>query len=110
MAGSPISLPPRHPRSRLVDDEPATLGPIVDEATRNAELGRDLGQVVAPIPASLSQLTVAKGNLASKVICPETDHDRVRERPGLAAEVVDVSKLDTDLFAHLAADGILQRF
>ena len=54
--------------SRLVDDEPAAAGPVVDEATGDAELGRDLGQIVGSVPAGFGQLTVAKGDLATQVM------------------------------------------
>src|SRR4029453_10675920 len=38
------------------------------------------------------------------------DHQRVRERPRLAGEVVDVAHRDTDLFAPFAAPGLFEGF
>ena len=62
---SPYVTPP--PSSRLVDDEAAAVGPVVDEATGDAELGRDLGEIIGSIPAGLGQLTIAEGDFATQV-------------------------------------------
>ena len=39
----------------------------------------------------------------------EADHQRARERPGLAAQVADVGDRDADLLVHLAGHARLQR-
>ena len=46
---------------------------------------------------------------AARVFSPEGDHQRIGERPALAAEVAQVVDLDPDLFAHFADHGILDR-
>ena len=94
----------------MIDDEPAAIGPVVDEATGDAELGRDLGEIFGSVPIGLGQLTIAEGNFSTQVRGSEANHDSVRKRPGLTTEVLDSSEFDTDLFADLAADGVLERF
>src|SRR5690606_37839041 len=49
-------------------------------------------------------------DLAPGVLRGEGDHQRVREGPGLAPEIVDPPYLDPDLLHHLSSDGLLQRF
>ena len=67
-------------------------------AERQAEAQREGGDPRGPIVvvSALSGVT-------------EAHHQRVRERPRLAAEVPDVRHVDPDLLAHLARDALLER-
>src|SRR5262249_43388568 len=81
----------------------------VDQAARDAELRRNERQVVLSEPAGVEQLLLVDPDLAVCVPRREADHQRMRERPRLAAEVADVCDLDPDLLADLAGHSLLQR-
>src|SRR5215203_68997 len=66
-------------------------------------------EVVCGVPASVFDLTGFRSQVATHVICGKADHERVRERPGLAPEVPDIRDLDPDLLLYLADDGLFYR-
>ena len=57
----------------------------------------------------VDQLGLLDAQVAADPGGREADHERVRERPGLAGEVGDVGDLDADLLLELARDALLER-
>src|SRR5829696_615803 len=77
----------------------------------DANSWREQRQVVEAVPAGvLYLLGLAYLQLAAGVFGDKADHERVRERPGLAAEVTHLPHLDPDLLAHLAPYRLLDGF
>src|SRR5271165_3295560 len=60
-------------------------------------------------PARVFKLPVVKGKLAAESLGDTADHQRAREWPGLRGEVIDASDANSNLFRHLAADGVFDR-
>src|SRR6185436_600222 len=60
-------------------------------------------------PVRLGDLRRVDAQLAARVLGGETDHQRVGERPRLAAEVAHLAELDAHLLADLAAHRLLER-
>src|SRR4029077_19701321 len=83
--------------------------PIVDQLAGDRQTARKLGQVLAREPARVDQLGLLDAQVAADPARGEADHQRVRERPGLAREVRDLIDLDADLFLELAGDALLER-
>ena len=96
--------------SGLVDHDSALGCPGVDKAAGDAEFLWDGWQVVHGVPAGLGEFAIVKGDFASGILRPKADHDAVREWPGLAPEVGDVSDIQRDLFADFALNRFFQRF
>ena len=87
----------------------AAANEVVDQGAGDREARRQAGQAVDPEPAGVLDLRLLRADLSRVPVGHEADHQRVRERPGLAAEVADVPHLDPHLLAHLAGDRLLQR-
>src|SRR4051794_27234231 len=90
-------------RSALCDDE------VVNQAAGDADARRDVGEFIDAEPVGSSELARVDGDLARSPLRAEAEHQRVREGPGLAAEILDVGDLDPHLLADLAAHRRLQR-
>src|SRR5690606_22362159 len=106
LAGPARELPARRWRLLLS----AELGqPRVDQAASDADARREERQRVGREERRLRDLDAVDPDLAARVLGGEADHERVREGPGLAAEVAHVRDLDADLFADLARDGLFER-
>src|SRR5262249_6619384 len=73
----------------------------------DAHLGGQPRQVLAVVPVRLGQLLRVDADLAGGVAGGEADHELVRERPGLAAEVAQVADLDPRFLVDLARDRLL---
>ncbi|EEF25798.1 conserved hypothetical protein, partial [Ricinus communis] len=83
----------------------------VHEHARNRDVRHALRPfVVRPEPARLGQLVGVDADLAARIISGERDHQRVRERPGLAAEVAQLAHLQAHFLVHLAVYRLLDRF
>src|ERR1043165_8278161 len=76
-----------------------TLAPheVVDQLARDAELGRDPRQLVGSEPVGVGDLGRIRDDVAPGPARGEPDHQRARERPGLAAEVAYVADRDPGL-------------
>src|SRR5690606_9403626 len=83
---------------------------VLDELARDAEATGKLRQVLRIEPLGVRKLRRIGLQLAAGVLRAERDHQRVGERPALAAEVAQPVDLDADLLAHLAAHGFLDGF
>ena len=80
----------------------------VDELPGDADLARDVGQLVGGEPAGLQNLLAVHPDLALGVAGGEADHQRIRKRPGLAAKIADILDLDAGLFPHLPGHRFFQ--
>src|SRR3954451_12352528 len=95
-----------------VTGQPARDQPVRDRRRRR-QPGRALliaADLVAGEPPHVLQLVVGDARLTRDDARLETQHQRRRERPRLAAAVDDVVDDDTGLLLHLAHDRVLQRF
>ncbi|MCY1372429.1 hypothetical protein D9M69_596340 [compost metagenome] len=60
-------------------------------------------------PLRILDLIDLHDDLAGRIFGMEAEHQRMRERPALAAQVLQVLDLDPHLFAHLARHALLDR-
>jgi len=67
----------------------------------NADGRRDFRQVVPGKPIGVGELHVVYCNLTTCVNRCETDHQGIRKRPGLTAEIADLSHGDAGLLPDL---------
>ena len=81
---------------------------VVDQAARDAERRRDVGQGVGGEPPGLVQLQAVGDGLARAPVRREAQHQGRGEGPGLASEVADAADLYPDLLADLADHRLLQ--
>src|SRR3954452_7219807 len=84
--------------------------PGVDQPPRDGERRRQhgVGELVAPEPAHVLELGVARRRLAARVLGEEAKHQRARARPRLRRDVAGRAALDAGLLPHLAGDGLLE--
>src|SRR5258708_18853166 len=61
-------------------------------------------------PRGFDDLVRLRADLAAGVLRREANHQRVGERPRLAAKVANVAQLEGDFLANLARDGLFERF
>ncbi|MNG14925.1 hypothetical protein D3C84_987180 [compost metagenome] len=61
-------------------------------------------------PLGVLDLVFLADDLATGIFGVKAEHHRVRERPALAAHVLDVPDLDAHLFANFANQAVLGRF
>src|SRR5262245_2067601 len=90
----------------------ALLGPpspiILDDEPRDTVAGGTAGERVAGEPPRVLELVGVDGDLAARVLGDEAHHELARERPVLAADVLDVLHVDADFLLHLALHRALQ--
>ena len=87
------------------------LNSVANQSIRRRAMliGRgDRRQGVGRVPAGLADLVRVDPDLALRVLGREGDHERVREGPGLAAEVADGLHPHADLFEHLPPHALLE--
>src|SRR3954454_19517193 len=73
-------------------------------------LGGGTGDLLAGVPLDVLELLIADRRLAAAVGRAEPEHLRRREGPRLRGDVVDLTDDQARLLAHLARDGLLERF
>ncbi len=88
----------------------AALGhPGVDQLAGDRDPRRDHRQLVAAVPTGIGDLGRVALDLAAGVFGAEAEHERVRERPGLAALVPHIGDGDADLLRHFPHHRPLER-
>src|ERR1039458_1098097 len=70
--------------------------PVVDQTSSDAEWRRDFGQIVRFEPSGVHDLLAIDLDLARQPGSKEADHQGVRERPWLAAEIANEADLHAD--------------
>ncbi len=76
----------------------------------NGPRRRQRRQLIDAKPARILDLVFLHDDFATGIFGVEAEHQRMRERPALAADVVQVLHLDADFLAHLARHAMLHRF
>src|SRR6476661_7680836 len=99
----------RGPWSRRVKLDSMLVSVVVDQFAGDAESRRDRRQVMRGEEFGVGDFVRFDADLARFVLCGVSDHKRVREGPGLAAEVLDAVHFDADLFLDLPVHGLFQR-
>ena len=64
-------------------------------------------RLLAREPARIHDFGGIERQLLAQRLAPTADHQRMRERPGLARDIVHLAHLDAGFFLHLAADSVL---
>src|SRR4051812_18794576 len=78
---------------------------VLDQPLRDADqAGADGGKCVGPVEAGRLDLLGIGGQGAAGVVGLKAEHEGVRERPGLAAEVAQVGDAQPDLLEDLAVN------
>ena len=77
---------------------------MIDQLASDRDARRNRRQVVLAIPVGVHDLVRIAHDVAAHPFGSETEHETVRERPGLTSEIPHVAHLDADLFTHFAHD------
>src|SRR5688572_33386114 len=104
--GTQWRLPARLPGLEL---NLVLVGVAVDQLAGDAEWRGNARQGVRREPSRILDLVPVDLDLARCVLGGESEHQRVRERPRLAGEVLDPADLDPDFLANLPTDSVLKR-
>ena len=83
--------------------------PKVDEASSDRDAGRNHRNLIATEPLGIRDLDGIAHNLTVQPISAESEHQRMRERPWLAADVAHVANGHTDFFHRFPDDGFFER-
>lgn len=82
--------------------------PMVNETAGDAQLLRQLRQMVAVVESTGTQLVVLQLDGAPRIVGRETHHQSAGVGPGLAVEVAYVADAEASLFAYFAFHALLQ--
>src|SRR5665213_817347 len=82
--------------------------PVVDETTGDTHRRWDVGQVIGREPGRLGDLRLLADDVTGRVPGAVADHKRVRKRPRLAPEVLEVANFDANLLANLPNHCLLE--
>src|SRR3974390_1314375 len=78
----------------------------VDQPARYADRDRQCRQAVDVEPLRVLDLVGLGLDFAARIVGEKRDHQGMRKRPGLAAEIAQVSDREPHLLEHLALDAV----
>src|SRR3954471_10224805 len=82
----------------------------IDQSASDRDSARKFRQLQYFEPLCFLDFRLLRLHFAAHPLADERDHERVRERPGLAREVADVVYAHADFLVHLALETLLERF
>src|SRR5260221_11117117 len=85
----------------------------IDQPASDADSSRQTRQIFKIFdvePARVLDFSAVDLNFSARIVGEKRNHERMRERPGLAAEVAHLPHANSDFLIHLSLQTLLQGF